>query len=93
MQIAAISATYIPEDWFGQFFSISTGIDHEKIRHFFQNRVIHDMYFMPDGINPSRNLHYPMLDTEGNPFLFLKDQLLKKPSFYLQLGANTHELY
>lgn len=91
--IAALSVSYLPVDGFDQFFSLSTGIDHEKIRHFFQNRLIHDMYFVPDGINPSRNLHYPMLDTEGNPYLFLKDQLLKKASYYLQFGANTHELY
>jgi len=91
--IGAFSVSYIPEDWFGQFFSFSMGIDHEQIRHFFQNRLIHDMYFVPDGINPSRNLHYPMLDTEGNPYLFLKDQVLKKPKWYFQLGANTHDLY
>ena len=91
--IAALSVSYLPEDWFGQFFSFSMGIDHEKIRHFFQNRLIHDMYFVPDRINPSRNLHYPMLDTEGNPYLFLKDQLLKKPKLYLQIGANSHDLY
>ncbi len=91
--IGALSATYLPEDWFGQHFSMAIGIDHEKIRHFFQNRLIHDMYFMPDGINPSRNLHYPMLDQNGNPYLFLKDQILKRPEFYFQFGANTHNLY
>jgi len=91
--IAAAGVTYLPEDWFGQSFTFSLGVDHEKIRHFFQNRLIHDMYFMPDGINPSMNLHYPMLDVDGNAYLFLKDQMLKKATIYAQLAANGHWLY
>lgn len=91
--IAAIGIRYSPEDWLGQNFNAVLGWDHEKIRHFFQNKLIHDMYFVPDKINPSQNLHYPMLDEYGEPYLFLKDQILKKPSIYAQLGANGHWLY
>jgi len=91
--IAAAGIIYLPEDGFGQFLNFSIGLDHEKIRHFFQNKLIHDMYFMPDGINPSKNLHYPMLDVEGNAYLFTKEQILKKPKLYMQVGANGHWLY
>ena len=91
--IAAINIRFMPEDWFGQHFGAAIGLDHEKIRHFFQNKLIHDMYFVPDKINPSQNLHYPMLDENGAPYLFLKDQILKKASIYVQLGANGHWLY
>lgn len=91
--IAAINVRYMPEDWFGQNLYAAVGLDHEKIRHFFQNKLIHDMYFVPDKINPSQNLHYPMLDIDGEPYLFLKDQILKKPSIYAQLSANGHWLY
>lgn len=91
--IAAVNVRFMPEDWFGQHFNAALGIDHEKIRHFFQNKLIHDMYFVPDKINPSQNLHYPMLDENGDPYLFLKDQILKKARIYAQLGANGHWLY
>lgn len=91
--IAAINVRFMPEDWFGQNFYAALGLDHEKIRHFFQNKLVHDMYFVPDKINPSQNLHYPMLDVDGEPYLFLKDQILKKPRLYAQLSANGHWLY
>lgn len=91
--IAAINVRYMPEDWFGQYLYGAIGLDDERIRHFLQNKIIHDMYFIPDAINPSQNLHYPMLDEEGSPYLFLKDQVLKKPKVYAQLAANGHWLY
>lgn len=91
--IAAIEVLYQPEDFFRQYYNASIGLDHEKVRHFFQNKIIHDMYFIPNKINPSKNLHYPMLDDKGEPYLFLKDQVLRSPKFYFQVASNGHWLY
>jgi len=91
--IAAFNVRYMPEGWFGQNLNAALGLAHEWIRHFLQNKIIHDMYFVPDAINPSQNLHYPMLDENGDAYLFLKEQVLKKPRIYAQLSANGHWLY
>lgn len=63
--------------------SIELGIDSEHIRHFFQNKLIHDFpYFLKT--NPMRNRHLPMLDENGLPYLDPKTQKLKKTKLIIQ---------
>lgn len=63
--------------------ALELGIDNEHIRHFFQNRLIHDFpYFLKT--NPMRNRHLPMLDDQGNPFLEPNSQRLRKTKLVLQ---------
>lgn len=72
---------------YGQFAHFKTGIDSEKIRHAFQNRLIHDLLFLPKSVE--RNTpHYPRLDKEGCPVF--EDSLVRKSKFYLQFGANEN---
>lgn len=82
------SATYKPNNFFDQNYSASIGIDSENIRHFIQNKIIHDMYFLPQKLVKAKNLHYPMLDQNGYPYLNEKEQQKKKDKFYFQVGQN-----
>lgn len=62
---------------------IKLGIDSEQIRHGFQNRLIHDLLFLPKKVK-HHSSHYPRLDKEGKA-VFNKDDA--KPSlYYFQFG-------
>ncbi len=78
---------------FQQVASISYGIDSEKIRHIFQNRLIHDMIFLPKAWVKTVNHHIPMLDTEGSPYIFKENQKIKKMKYYSNFGINSESFY
>jgi hypothetical protein len=61
------------------------GLDSEEIRHFFQNRLTHDLMFLPKSI-PRNTPHYPRLDKNGHP-VFDKNQR-RNDGFYFQIGTN-----
>lgn len=56
---------------------VELGIDNERIRHAFQNVLVHDFPQLLNN-NPLRNLHLPMLDSAGQPFLNNNQQKLRK---------------
>ncbi len=61
------------------------GMDSEEIRHFFQNRLTHDLMFLPKSI-PRNTPHYPRIDKNGNPVFNKNDR--REDLFYLQFGTN-----
>jgi len=71
----------------------SMGIDAEQIRHFLQNKTIHDMPFVPKRWNKAENAHYPMLDTKGKPYLFQKGQKIRPIRFFWELSLNPSLFY
>ena len=77
----------------GQVAQAGLGLDAEPIRNFFQNRLIHDLWFVPAGWNKARNPHFPMLDIDGNPFLFQADQELRPALAYWHLALNDGGSY
>ena len=61
------------------------GIDSERIRHAFQNRLMHDLIFLPKCFQ--RNTpHYPMLDKDGCPTF--EKSMVRKSKLYLQGGIH-----
>ncbi len=62
---------YYPQ-WYGLY--ISMGLDAEQIRHWTQNRLIHDAYFIPRKWLKARNPHYPMLNRAGLPVIRPNDK-------------------
>jgi hypothetical protein len=78
---------------FGQNLKFSSGIDSEQIRDLIQNKIIHDMYFIPANWVNTKNLHIPMLDRKGRPYLYRQDQLIKKSTFYYQFSLNDNDFY
>lgn len=70
---------------FGNTAHLSLGYDHESIRHFFQNVLIHNKHFTPKAWRKP-NAHYPMLNTLGIPAK--EGDELRESRFYLQGGLN-----
>lgn len=78
---------------YGQTSSAALGIDSERVRNVMQNQLMHDMYMFPKKWNKARNKHIPMVDSEGNAFLYNQDQQIKKDRFYYQLSVNRPGYY
>ena len=76
-----------------QSLRVETGIDAERVRNIVQNRLMHDMYLWPEKWNKARNLHIPMVDTEGKAYLFEEGQTLRRPRLFLDLSANPSMFY
>jgi Bacterial toxin 23 len=76
-----------------QNINASIGIDDERVRHFFQNKLIHDNILI-HALNPkAHNPHIPMLATDGKAFLKKNKQLLKPLKWLGALGVNALEVY
>jgi hypothetical protein len=75
---------------YGQTVRMRIGVDSEQIRHSIQNRLIHDLIFLPKKVE--RNTpHYPRLDNMGCA-VFLKSDI-RKTKLFLQLGGNDNWSY
>lgn len=68
-----------------QLVTFKTGIDSEQIRHLFQNRISHDLIFLPKSY-PRNTPHYPRLNAEGLPVFNKKER--RKDRFYFQASLN-----
>ncbi len=78
---------------YGQIAQATFGVDDERIRNFVQNKLIHDMYFFPSKWTTVRNLHFPMLDCEGNAYCYRDDQSVRPLRWVYQLGLNGMRFY
>ena len=72
---------------------VSLGIDAEQIRHAIQNKLMHDMAFIPYKWNSAENPHYPMIDSNGNPYLFQEGQQIRKAKFFGNVSLNPSWFY
>lgn len=70
---------------FNQLIRWRIGMDSEEIRHFFQNRLTHDLIFLPKSF-PRNTPHYPRLDKNGNPIFNRNDR--RDDVLFFQIGTN-----
>lgn len=77
----------------GQTLSGQLGVDSEHIRDFVQNKVFHDLYFIPRFMNKTRNLHLPMKTSDGENYLYEEGQEVRPARFVWQLSLNPSTLY
>ena len=77
----------------GQNLQANVGVDAEQVRNFVQNRLIHDMIFIPKKWNKSKNCHIPMLDTENNQYLYKPNQAIKSPQPYWNIFSSAATFY
>jgi hypothetical protein len=68
-------------------FSSHVGFDNEQVRHIFQNKISHDLKFLPQSIQ-RKTPHYPRLDQNGNP-VFVKDSI-KPTKFFINFNINSN---
>ncbi len=67
------------------------GVDAERIRHAFQNKFIHDGF--SGRFVKSKNPHYPMINKEGNAYLFREKEKVRPSRLYFQIGLNQPLMY
>lgn len=85
--VGALYGTVMYNLPFGQNAMMKIGIDSEHLRHTIQNRIIHDLIFLPKNIE-RKTPHYPRLDGNGLP-IFEKDSV-RKSKFYFQTSINEN---
>lgn len=69
------------------------GVDAEQVRNAVQNRLIHDMVFIPRKWFTPINCHIPMIDSKGQQFLFRSGQSVRKPEFFWNFQSNAPAFY
>ena len=77
----------------GQNLGIHLGVDAEQIRNTVQNKIFHDMYFIPSFMTNPKNLHIPMKMENGSDYLFKEGQKIRKPKLVWQLALNPNILF
>ncbi len=53
---------------YNQNLNFAAGIDSERIRNIFQNKIAHDSWFLPEKLVVRKNYHIPMIAEDGSPF-------------------------
>jgi len=76
-----------------QNYSAEIGADAEQIRHIFQNRMMHDLPFLPKWAISYPMPHYPQLQKDGTPYLFKEGQKIRPAKFYYSIAANKSGFY
>jgi hypothetical protein len=69
------------------FTQLKLGIDSEQVRHVIQNKITHDLMFLPKKL-PRNTPHYPRLDSEG--CATFKKENKRKDKIYIQLNLNEN---
>ena len=77
----------------GQNLQANIGIDAEQVRNVLQNKIIHDMKFIPQKWNKAKNCHIPMLDEKGNQYLYKTEQIIKPAKLYWNVFSNANLFY
>lgn len=78
---------------YGQIINSRIGADAEQIRNVIQNRMMHDMYFLPKKWIPHANPHVPMVSEDEKLYLFKKNQKIKPARFFFDAGLNNALFY
>lgn len=78
---------------YGQNAQLNLGVDAEQVRNAIQNRLIHDMIIIPRKWFTPINCHIPMLDENGNQYLYRKDQKIRKANVYWNAFSNAPLFY
>lgn len=74
----------------GQYGTVFTGIDSELARHTFQNKLMHDLPFMPKNFERTTP-HYPMIDENG--CAVFDKTYRKRDKWFFQVGLNNNWSY
>jgi Bacterial toxin 23 len=76
----------------GQTAQANIGIDAEQVRNFLQNRLVHDLTVALKKGKP-QNCHLPMLDTNGDQYLYRPGQEIKPAHFYWNVFTGAGSFY
>ena len=88
-----LSAQFKYNIGYSQNVQANIGVDAEQVRNVVQNKLIHDMVFIPRKWFTLKNCHIPMLDDKGEQYLHKKGQQIKKPKLFLNIFGNANLFY
>jgi hypothetical protein len=77
----------------GQNLQANAGIDAEQVRDLVQNRAVHDLLPNPKKAHMPINCHIPMLDTQGNQYLYLPGQQIRPSQLYWNAFTGAAAFY
>jgi hypothetical protein len=77
----------------GQNIQTNVGVDAEQVRNYVQNRLIHDLIFLPRRWRKTNSCHMPMLDTAGNQYLYRPGQEIKPTQLYWNVFSGAAGFY
>lgn len=77
----------------GQNIQANLGVDAEQVRNALQNRFMHDAIFIPKKWYKTVNNHIPMIDQNGNQYLYKPDQKVRKPELYWNVFTGAGNFY
>lgn len=78
---------------YSQNVQVNAGIDAEQVRNAVQNKFIHDMPLLPKKWHKGKNCHIPMLDQNGNAYLYEENQKIRKAKLFLNGYTNANVFY
>lgn len=93
MSHGLLSAQFKYNAGFSQNLQANIGIDAEQVRNAVQNKFIHNMKFIPKKWNKAKNCHIPMIDENGNQYLYQPENKIRKADLYWNLFANPATFY
>ncbi|MCC6182226.1 MAG: hypothetical protein IT237_10350 [Bacteroidia bacterium] len=88
-----LSAQVKYADKYGQYLQANAGIDAEQVRNTVQNKWIHDMPLIPKKWIKNKNLHIPMIDSEGKQYLYRPNQKIHKAKLFLNEHTSANVFY
>lgn len=88
-----LSAQFKYHVGYSQNVQANIGIDAEQVRNALQNYVIHDMRFLPKKLNKGKNCHIPMIDSNGNQFLYKEGQVVRRSRLLMNVYSNASIFY
>ena len=78
---------------YGQTLQGNIGIDDERVRNFFQNKLVHELFFSPKKGHWRGGADLPMIDSEGKMYLYKKGQKIRPGRLYSNLFVNPNLFY
>ena len=78
---------------YGQTIQGNIGIDAERVRNFFQNKLVHRLFFSPKDGHWRGGPDIPMIDAAGNMYLYKKGQKIRPATLYCNLFVNPGLFY
>ncbi len=88
-----LSAQFKYNVGYSQNLQANIGIDAEQIRNVVQNKLIHDLVFIPRKWITLKNCHIPMLDDKGEQYLYKEGQKIKAQKLLMNLFSNANLFY
>lgn len=89
--LLSTKVSYVDE--FYQVYQVNAGIDADQVRNVLQNKLMHDMPFVPKKWNKAVNLHFPMIDENGNQYLYKENQKIRPIKLLLNGHVNPTIFY